>query len=152
MDDLQTQNITPLAVLSQPSDSYISSEIYIELPDDTPQETIDAINVIVAAHDPTPLPLPKTETEVLQERVDTLEFDNANLLLEVAGKQEQIDTLGMDNANLLLDSADKQIRIDALEQDNANILLDSADKQMKIDALEIDNANILLILATNNIM
>lgn len=50
-----------------------NNDIWITVPDDTNEQAIQAV---IDAHDPTPLPAPKTELEILQETVDQLVLDS----------------------------------------------------------------------------
>jgi hypothetical protein len=44
---------------------HTETEIWIGIPADAPQEMIDAVNTVVANHDPTPLPPPPTPDEIV---------------------------------------------------------------------------------------
>ena len=55
----------------------LDSIAWIEIPDD--KAIAEAVNKIIAAHDITPLPKPKTEAELLLEKITKLETDVAAL-------------------------------------------------------------------------
>lgn len=75
-DEIRAAGINPWPVESK------GSEVWLGLPDNTPQTTIDQINAIVSAHDPTPPTVvdPDAELEAAIQGATTLEELKAALL------------------------------------------------------------------------
>lgn len=51
---------------------HTDDEIWIGIPDDAPQQMIDAANTVVANHDPTPLPPPPTPDQQFKSALQAL--------------------------------------------------------------------------------
>lgn len=58
------------------------AEVYVHVPDDTPQEVVSQIETIVALHNPTPPPQPPTQ----EERLAALEEAVLEMILGKGGK------------------------------------------------------------------
>jgi hypothetical protein len=77
-DELVNAGIIPVMVWSDiKKGDYIADNVKIDFTDDTDMELVQQI---VDAHDPTPLPAPKTELEILQETVDMLVLSSLGVL------------------------------------------------------------------------
>lgn len=66
------------------------------------EPTGESLFDLVEEHTPEPIPVPPSETDLLKERVDSLEKENADLLLDSATKDLRIGQTEQDVADLLL--------------------------------------------------
>ena len=64
-DELISNGINPIRENNTSAIHGTETEVYIYIPDDTPQDMIDQITTIVNAHDPTPLPPQPTQDDYL---------------------------------------------------------------------------------------
>lgn len=72
--------------------AHTDEEIWIGIPDDAPQEMIDACNTVVANHDPTPPPPPPSPDEVVIQELQaatTLDDVKAALIKRFQAMQQQ---------------------------------------------------------------
>jgi len=81
--------VSPLREDGTPSIYGTSEEVWVFIPDNTPQEVIDQITAIVTAHDPTPPPPTlqslKMTTDKTQITADGVDTASITITLEPAG-------------------------------------------------------------------
>lgn len=60
--------------------------------------------------------------------------------------EDKIATLQTENANLILENITKDLKIEALESENANLLLAAAEQELRLTQAEADIASLMLEL------